>query len=141
MVVLFPPTGGFTSLCSFVCFTLYFTVFARYDSCSDDGDGGFYSDSGRAVYVTDSLDDANSTWARWNDNSDWDPCNFWAVRRGCVDSYPTLSDAYQSQAVAAANDFDCSPGAEPPAWWSGGRVYGPRCVAGGWRTGGPGWVW
>ena len=134
-MTLFPPNGGFTSLCSFVCFTVYYTVFARYDACQSDGDGGCYSDSGRAVYVTDSLDDANSTWDRWNNNhgDDFDPENFWAVRRGCVDSYPTLSDAYQSAAVAAANDFDCSPNAQPPAWWSGGRVYGPRPAGGGWR--------
>ena len=132
LIVCSPPYWGVCFFVSFVCFTLYFTVFARYDSCSDDGDGGCYSDSGRAVYVTDSLDDANSTWNRWNDDSDWDPCNFWAVRRGCVDSYDTLSDAYQSRAVAAADTFDCALGAEPPSWWSGDQAYGPQ-PAGPWR--------
>ena len=112
----------------FVCFTVFYSVFARYDSYSAE----YGCESGRTVYVTDSLDDANSTWARWNDQSDCDPDYYWGVRRGGVDSYPTLSDVYQSRAVAAAEEFDCSPGAEPPAWWSGGRPYGPR-PAGGWR--------
>ena len=108
---------------------MFYSVFARFDSAyTCDGDS--YSESGRAVYVTESLDDANETWARWNDDTaDFDPDNYWVVRRGCVDSYPTLSDVYQSRAVAAAEEFDCSPGAEPPAWWSGG-TYGPRPATG-----------
>ena len=94
----------------FVCFTLYYTVFARYDASYDDGDGGCYPESGRAVYVTDSRSDADTRWARWNDDSDWTETYFFSVRRGCVEQHATLVDAWASDAVRYADDVDYADG-------------------------------
>jgi hypothetical protein len=118
-------------------------VFARYDSYYEDDEYGGTSDSGRCVYVTDSLDDANNTWSRWNDDPDGTDACWFSVRRGSVDAYNTLSDVYQSQAVAAADTFDCAPGAEPPIWWNGDRAYGPQPATRTYGRGSAGlsWVW
>jgi hypothetical protein len=95
---------------------VYYTVFARYDA-SYSCDGDVWSDSGRAVYVTDLRSDADAVWARWNDDSDWTDTDWWSVRRGCVEQHATLADAWNSDAVRWADDVDCAADAQPPANW------------------------
>lgn len=102
----------------FVCFTVFYSVFARYDAAVSDGDGGSYSDSGRTCYVTDSLTDAFSLWDRWNDTSWWTDDEYFSVRRGGVTPYLTLSDVCQAPEVHHSDecDFGFDP-EELPAWF------------------------
>ena len=110
----------------FVFYTVFYTVFARYDAgYADDGYGSPWDESGRACHVTASKTEADKLWARWNDHSWWTDDEYFSVRRGCVEEWNTLSDAFQSEAVAAAEDLTWSTDCEPPAWWTDG-VYGPE---------------
>ena len=83
--------------------SVFYTVFARYDACRPDCDGGSYYDSGRAVYVTEDWYDANNVWSLWNSHEGETDDDWFSVRRGCVEEYETLDDAWSSPAVAAAD--------------------------------------
>ena len=101
----------------YLCTTVFYTVFARYDASYDDGDGGCYPDSGRAVYVTGSRSDADAVWARWNDDADWTETYWFSVRRGCVEHHATLADAWNSDFVRCSDDVNWAPDAQPPSGW------------------------
>lgn len=83
-------------------------MFARFDSSFEDEEYGFVTDSGRCVYVTDTLEDANRVWDVWS-NGGFHPeqCNF-SVRRGGVQEHSSVHDKFFKELLWAADDHSWS---------------------------------
>ena len=99
-----PLSGGLFSVFS-ESFTMFYTVFARYDAHTTDPDYGVFFEDGRCVYLTDSREDADRVWDMWQAGT-YEEDHSFSIRRGCVDEYPTLIEAVDSDAMQWADSFD-----------------------------------
>ena len=102
-----PLPGGFHRVL-FVLYTVFYTVFARYDGWETDTDHGTFGTSGRVCYVTDDADDAARVWFDWDRGTDEPDYGFF-VRRGCIEQHETLDDAMSSDAVRYADGWPDMP--------------------------------
>ena len=90
-------------------------AFARYDAWYEDPahPEDSYSDSGRCAYVTTSEEDARKTFDRWCTGQFNDEHYVFGVRRGFVQSYPSLEDAELVDVFGWCDEVEWSKDLEP----------------------------